>query len=110
MRSLVRTLVDKGSVVTSLARAKIARGFFDRLVRIARIKTLSSHRRLLSLLGGDEKTVKDFTDIAVKLGRADGSTRVIKLGTRRGDSSARARLEWTENKLKTQKSNIKSTD
>lgn len=112
MRDLVRTLVVKGTVTVSVARAKEARGFLDRLVRTARIKTLVSHRRLVSVLGGDEKTVKGLTDIALKLSRPDGSLRLVRLGTRRGDSSPRARLEWSkkpEGKLKTQKSRVKST-
>ncbi len=100
MRGLVRTLVAKGSVKISVARAKEARGFVDRLVTIARKKTLSSHRRLLSELGGDEKTAKSLTDIAIKLARPDGSLRLVRLGTRRGDSSERARLEWSKKEEK----------
>lgn len=96
MRGLVRTLVTKGSVEVSVAQAKETSGFVGRLASIARRKTLESHRKLVSILGGDERTAKGFTEIALKLSRPDGSLRLIRLGTRRGDSSPRARLEWTE--------------
>lgn len=108
MRGLVRTLVHKGTATVSVARAKEASGFVGRLVSIARRKTLESHRKLVSILGGDEKTAKGLTEIALKLERADGSLRLVRLGSRRGDSSQRARLEWTENKLKNKKLNIKN--
>lgn len=108
MRGLVRTLVAKGTVTVSVARAKEANGFVGRLVSIARRKTLESHRKLVSILGGDEKTAKDLTDIALKLSRPDGSLRLVRIGTRRGDSSPRARLEWTEKPEKQSKSKSKN--
>ena len=104
MRSLVRTLVTKGSVGVSVTRAQEVRSFVGRLTTLARKKTLESHRKLVSILGGDEKTAKGLTDIASKLSRPDGSLRLIKLGTRRGDSSQRARLEWSKKPEKESKS------
>lgn len=97
LRGLTRALVRHGEIETSAPRAKVLRGYVDRLVSLAKKDGLVVKKRVLSKLGGDEETSQRLFKIAPLFsGRSSGFTRTIPIGTRRGDSSLRARVEWTD--------------
>lgn len=94
-RNIIREIVDHGFVETTIAKAKAVKPQVEKLVTIAKQKTLASFRRLIA-------EVVD-TDIAKKLEgygalfekRPGGYTRIIRVGER-GDGSKMVRLEWVE--------------
>lgn len=97
LRGLFRSLVLHGAIETSGPRAKTLRGFVDRLVTVAKKGTLAARRQVLSSLAQDEEIAsKLFQKIPAFGARASGFTRSIPLGSRRGDSSFRVRIEWTD--------------
>lgn len=97
LRGLTRALVKHGEIETSAPRAKVLRGYVDRLVSLAKKDGLVVKKRVLSKLGGDKETSQRLFRVAPLFsGRSSGFTRTIPLGTRRGDSSLRARVEWTD--------------
>lgn len=104
LRGLVRALVLYGAVETSHSRAKELAGFTGRLVTTAKKDSIAAKRQILAALGGDEKTVtRLFKRLPIFKERTSGFTRLIPLYTRRGDSSLRVRVEWTDKEKKVEK-------
>lgn len=97
-RSLTAALVEHGKIKTTKAKAKTIQPFIDRLVTFAREGSTASLRRVYARLGNDNKTAKKlFEEVApVFSKRTSGFTRIINLGTRKGDRAQMARLEWVE--------------
>lgn len=96
-RGLVRSLVQHGSVETTLSHAKSIKPLVDTLLTIARLGSDIAHRRILAKLGQDKETTQGLLTFAAQInGRMSGFTRIIKLGARRGDASDMARVEWVD--------------
>lgn len=81
-------------IVTTLAKAKYARRFAERMITFARKGDLSARRHVASQVH-DRDAVKKLFDV---LGphfkhRNGGYTRIIKLGPRQGDAAPMALLE-----------------
>src|SRR5437868_10776029 len=49
-RSLVQSLIEHGSIRTTLPKAKEVKAFAEKLITLARTGTLTSRRRVISLL------------------------------------------------------------
>ncbi len=94
LKSLCRSLVIKGSMHTTEARAKETRKVVEKLVTKAKNPTLANHRLLISALG-DESAAKKLIIKAVDYKeRAGGYTRIVKMGPRKGDASPMAMIEF----------------
>ncbi|OGD89619.1 50S ribosomal protein L17 [Candidatus Curtissbacteria bacterium RIFCSPHIGHO2_02_FULL_40_17] len=94
LANLANSLIEEGRVTTTLAKAKFARPFVEKLVTYIKSNKLYKKRELAAFL-----TKKAFRrlllDITPKLNdRTSGYTRIIKLGPRRGDSAPMARIEF----------------
>ena len=96
LRNLVRGLAMHRQIETTLSRAKETSRLADQMVTLAKERTLAARRQLIRRLGSSE-TAKLFMDeIAPKLQERNGGyTRVLKLGTRRGDGAERALVEFS---------------
>ena len=96
MRSLVNNLILAESVKTTLPKAKEARKDAEKLVTIAKKGDLAA-RRLASARVTEPKAVqKLFAEIAPAMkDRKGGYTRIVKLGTRKGDAAETCILQWT---------------
>ncbi len=96
LASLVCNLIEEKRVTTTLAKAKVARSFAERMITFARQGSLAARRRVLAELRQQKRVTKLFSEIVPQLsGRQGGYTRIIKLGRRPSDSSEMAILEWT---------------
>ena len=95
MKSLVTNLILAGSIRTTLPKAKQARKDAERIVTVARKGTLAA-RRLAAARLLQPKAVKKLFDVVVPAlkGRNGGYTRILKLGTRRGDGADVVILQW----------------
>jgi len=97
-RNLVASLIKNERIITTLPKAKYYRRFAEKLITLAKVKTLARYRRALSLLQ-DEDAVKKLFDV---LGpryknRPGGYTRVLKLEKPRlGDRARRAIFELVD--------------
>jgi large subunit ribosomal protein L17 len=101
-RNLVQSLFEHGKVRTTLPKAKEVRAMAEKLITLARTGTLTSRRRVISILQdrrlvdedqeftGQTVIQKLFTDIAPKFADRDGGyTRIIKLSDYRiGDGGS----------------------
>ena len=90
MKSLVTNLILAESIKTTLPKAKEARKDADKIVTIAKKGRLAASRLL------DPKAVqKLFDKIAPAMkDRKGGYTRIIKLGTRKGDAAEMCILQY----------------
>ena len=109
----VRSLIEEGSIKTTLVKAKETRRVAERMVTLAKKGTLHHRRIAISKLRNNAKVVeyavaKLFDEIAPKFANRDGGyTRIIRLGQRIGDAAEMCILQWVEEdnapKKKTQK-------
>ena len=95
MKSLVTNLILAESIKTTLPKAKEARKDADRIVTVAKKGTLAARRLAASRLLDPKAVQKLFDKIAPAMkDRKGGYTRIVKLGTRRGDAAEMCVLQW----------------
>jgi large subunit ribosomal protein L17 len=101
-RNLVSSLIEHETVSTTMAKAKEAKMFADKIITLAKDGTLAARRRAIALLGDrdmieyeDDKAVRKgtiigklFSELGPRyLDRTGGYTRIIRLSLRRlGDN------------------------
>ncbi|MBQ9430051.1 MAG: 50S ribosomal protein L17 [Kiritimatiellae bacterium] len=97
MRNMVTNLVLQGSIKTTLPKAKQIRRDAEKIVTVARKGTLASRRLAAARLLDPEAVRKLINQVVPSMeGREGGYTRIIKLGTRRGDAAELCILQWVE--------------
>jgi large subunit ribosomal protein L17 len=98
LKGLTASLIEKGRIVTTEAKAKELRPTVEKLVTKAKNPTLASRRLLLAGLYNNEAVVSTLiNDIAPRYAeRAGGYTRIIKLAPRKSDASPMAVIEFVQ--------------
>lgn len=97
LRSLATAVLKHKRIKTTLAKAKEARSFVERLITKARKNDLHSRRLIMSEIKDKEVIKELFSEIVPKIGdRPGGYTRVVKLGARVGDAAQMAILELVD--------------
>ena len=95
MKSLVTNLILAESIKTTLPKAKEARKDADKIVTVAKKGDLAARRLAASRLLDPKAVQKLFDKIAPSMkDRNGGYTRIVKLGTRRGDAAEMCVLQW----------------
>ncbi len=106
LRSLTLSLIERETIRTTVARAKEARRWADRVVTLAKRGDLPSTRLLLQWLGntktnhGTNRVRKAITKLSTSLaprfqGRAGGYTRIVRLTRPRvGDQAEMCILQY----------------
>src|SRR5437588_7104466 len=106
-RSMVQSLFEHGKVRTTLPKAKEVRAFAEKLITLARTRTLTARRRVIAMLRdrrlvdedqeftGQTVVQKLFDEIAPSFAdRQGGYTRIIKLSDYRiGDGGSLVLLQ-----------------
>ena len=96
MRALAVSLIERGRIRTTEARAKSLRPFVERLVTYAKRNTLASRRLVRARLGekgeSAEKLAKTYA--ARYAERPGGYTRITKISTSRTDAAPMAVIEF----------------
>lgn len=96
MANMVCSLIEHSRITTTVTRAKEARRWADRMVTLAKKGSLHHRRQALSFLRQKPAVKKLFAELGEQhADRSGGYTRIIRLGTRRGDAAEMAILEWT---------------
>ena len=97
LRNMSAQLFDRGSVTTTLSKAKLIRPFAEKMVTIARNTSFNSVKMAKAYLSNDIAVRNLFENVAPHfLTRAGGYTRIVKLGFRDGDNAPKARIEFVE--------------
>ena len=100
MKSLVTNLILAESIKTTLPKAKQARKDADKIVTVAKKGDLAARRLASSRLLDPKAVQKLFAEIAPAMkDRKGGYTRIVKLGTRKGDASEMCILQWVTAKV-----------
>lgn len=95
MRNLVASLIKYERIRTTVAKAKEARRYAERLVRQACTGTLAARREVAKFISDRALIKKLFNEIAPRLAdRPGGYTRIYRLGNRPGDAAEMAYLEF----------------
>ncbi len=95
LAGLVCNLIAAKRIVTTVAKAKAARRFAEKMVTLGKHGDLSSRRRALARLRQADHVKTLFETVAPAFkDRAGGYTRIMRLGRRGSDSSEMAILEW----------------
>ena len=96
-KALATALIDHGRIRTTLAKAKSASSFVDKLVSKAKRGDLGIQRSLRQDIG-DKATKKLVAEIGPKFKERNGGyTKVLRLGRRVSDGAEMAILEFTNN-------------
>lgn len=94
MRSLASSLIERGSIETTEAKAKELRPYVEKLITKAKTGTLHSRRLAGRQIHKREIADKLFADIGPMFAtRQGGYTRILKTGHRKGDGAEMARIE-----------------
>lgn len=96
MRGLMISLVEHGTITTTLPKAKELRPQTEKMITVARQGSLAGRRRLIAKLNVD--TANRLVDVvAPSLKRDSGYLRVTRLDQRRvGDNAELATIEFVD--------------
>jgi large subunit ribosomal protein L17 len=97
LRNLVRSLVEKGSIVTTKGKAKEVKRLTDKLVSRAKKSSVASRRQLHQFFGKRDVVNTLVEQVAPAMDKRDsGFTRIKPQGKRRGDNSEMVKVEFVE--------------
>ena len=113
LSNMASSLILHKRITTTLAKAKALKTYVEPLITRSKEDTTNSRRVVFRYLQNKFAVTELFKVVAEKVGdRPGGYTRVIKLGTRRGDAAPIAFIElvdFDENMAKTGKGGTKKT-
>ncbi len=94
LKSLARSLVIKGKIKTTEAKAKEIRPYVEKLVTKAKAPTLANRRSLIVSLGAAVTANKIIRMAGSYTERNGGYLRITKMGPRKGDAAKMAVIEF----------------
>ena len=109
---MANSLILHKRINTTVAKAKALRGYIEPLITKAKNDTTHSRRMVFSYLKSKTAVSELFRDVAEKVGdRPGGYTRILKTGSRPGDSADMCMIElvdFNENMLAAKETKTKS--
>lgn len=97
VRDIAKATLVRQRICTTQAKAKEARKLVDQLITLGKKGALADKRRAFAILCDHKIVSALFTKTSPRFkSRIGGYTRIIPLGTRRGDNAQLAFLELTE--------------
>lgn len=94
LKSLARSLVLRGKIQTTEAKAKEIRPLVEKMLTKAKTPTLANRRMLIVSLGAATTAAKLIKTAEGYTGRTGGYLRITKLGPRKGDAAKMAVIEF----------------
>lgn len=97
IKSLIRAIIINERITTVTSRAKYLRGRIDKLITWAKKGTLANKRLSYRIIEDHKLVKKLFDDIGPRFKDiAGGYTRMLRLGTRKGDGASLSIIELTK--------------
>ena len=91
LRQQVTDLLTYGKLETTIDRAKAVRPLAEKMITLGKKNTLASYRQALSFITKEDTANRVFKILApIYANRNGGYTRIMRLGTRRGDAAEMA--------------------
>ena len=95
--NMAASLFVEGSIVTTETRAKELRRVAEKLITKAKSGTLNDRRLVIARIPHKEAVNKLFNELGPKYAERNGGyTRIVKIGTRVGDSSPMAVIQLVD--------------
>lgn len=94
LKSLARSLVTRGRMQTTLAKAKEIRPLVEKMITRGKNDTLQNRRMLAAQLGDARTASKLIKTAATYKERPGGYLRIVKMGPRKGDAAQMALIEF----------------
>jgi large subunit ribosomal protein L17 len=96
-RNLIASLVEYGSITTTMAKAKSVQAMADKLMTKAKVGDVHNQRMIGRFLTKRALVGKMVNELApLTKTRTSGFTRIIKADFRRGDQAEMVQLEWVD--------------
>lgn len=109
--NLCKDLVRHGAVTTTQTRAKTVQPHIERLISKAKRGDTYNRRLALRVLQDRELAYILFEELGPKFAERNGGfTRIIKLGNRKGDNAALARIELVTEKVSPKQSAVREAE
>ena len=97
LANMASSLIVHKRITTTLAKAKALRSYVEPLITKSKDDATHSRRVVFSYLNDKVATAELFREVSPKVAdRPGGYTRIIKLGTRLGDSADMAMIELVD--------------
>lgn len=94
LRGMVTYLLEKGSIETTVTRAKEVRSMAEKMITLGKENTLHNKRQALAYITKEDVVKKLFDEISPKYQDVNGGyCRIIKTGPRRGDAAEMCIIE-----------------
>ena len=94
LRGLVTSLLKNERVETTLTKAKEAQAVSEKMISLGKQDSLAARRLALAYITEEDVVKKLFDTIAPRYAhRSGGYTRILNVGSRRGDGAPMAILE-----------------
>jgi len=91
LRAMVTFLLEKGTIETTVTRAKEVCPLAEKMITIGKKNTLAAKRQAMAFITKEDVVKKLFDEIAPKYAdRQGGYTQIYKTGPRRGDAAEMA--------------------
>ena len=96
LANLVCSLIEHSRIRTTIAKAKVARRYADKMITLAKKGSLHHRRQAIAFLRHKPAVEKLFGELGKQHSdRNGGYTRIVRIGQRMGDAAEIAILEWT---------------
>src|SRR5690554_2230295 len=97
LSNMACSLIEHKRMTTTVAKAKVLRKFVEPLITKSKTDATDSRRLVFGDLKSKDRVAELFRDVAPKVANRDGGyTRIIKLGTRKGDASEMCLIELVD--------------
>jgi len=117
VRNMVKSLILHQRIKMTLGRAKVVKRLADNVMHMTKTDSVVSRRKAYDLLQDRDLVMKLFKEIGPLFkSRSSGYTRILTIGTRKGDGAQMAFLELTDRvavekiskKVKKEKEDVKA--
>ncbi|HEY1121016.1 MAG TPA: 50S ribosomal protein L17, partial [Haloferula sp.] len=97
LANLACSLIEHGSIRTTLAKAKALRPVAEKMIGLGKRGDLHARRQAVAFLRQKDIAKKLFEEVApLSKDRPGGYCRITKLGARMTDSAPKAVIEWVD--------------
>jgi large subunit ribosomal protein L17 len=101
-RNQLASLIEHERIITTLPKAKELRPLIEKLITLGKNDSVHARRQAARTVASDALVAKLFDTIGPRFStRPGGYTRIVKLGSRRGDAAEMALLELVERSAET---------
>ena len=94
LRQQVTDFLDKGKMETTLTRCKEVAPLAEKMITLGKKNDLAAYRQALGFITKEDVAKKLFQELGPKYAERNGGyTRIVRIGTRRGDAAEMAIIQ-----------------